>query len=124
MRIPTWLETSATVGYKQTLNPAWKTAPYEEVIPYHKAHYRSLAINSVTNPAPGWTFDPQNYMGDFRLLNIPDKACNPRGTIAFWDAVYADAAEPLNTNLGYAMLVKRCGYNTDGEYCEGDYETP
>lgn len=122
VRIPTWLETSATVGFKQTLNPAWKTAPYEEVIPFHKAHYRSLAINSVTNPAPGWSFDPQNYMGDFRLLNIRNKECNPTGNIAFWNADYADAAEPLNTELGYTMLVKRCGYNTDGEYCEGDYE--
>lgn len=110
VEIPVWVSSSTTKGNKQSINPAWLAAPYEEVVIYHPDNYRSLAYNTNTNPAPGWKFDPVNSMGDWVLRNILDKVCNPRGDIVFWDAVFADAAEPINPEVGYTLLVLRCNY--------------
>lgn len=110
VEIPVWVSSSTTVGNKQTINPAWLAAPYEETIVYHPDNYRSLGLPSLTNPAPGWTFSPINSMGEWELKNIIERDCNPDGTMVFWRAVFRDAAEPINPDVGYSILHLRCGY--------------
>jgi hypothetical protein len=113
-----WVSTSASKGTQQIANPGYKYAQYEEVIPYNRSNYRSLAFNTMGNPSPGWKFDPVNYYGEFQALNILNKECNPRGEKLFWDAVFMDAAEPLNPNgVGFSILVKNCGYDRSGNAC-------
>lgn len=120
VEIPVWVSSSTTKGNKQDINPAWKAAPYEETIVYHPDVFRSLAYNTMTNPSPSWTFNPINSMGDWVLRNILERDCNPRGDQVFWDAVFADVAEPINPDVGYTILHLRCGYEHSLTNCYGD----
>jgi hypothetical protein len=47
-------------------------------------------------------------MGEFQFLVIPDKTCNPRGELGFFDALYASASQPGHTYLGYAIAHLNC----------------
>lgn len=110
VEIPVWVSSSTTKGNKQEINPSWLAAPYEETIIFHPDNYRSMAYNTVTNPAPGWNFDPLNSMGEWSLRNILERDCNPDGDQVFWRAVFGDVAEPINPQVGYTILSLRCGY--------------
>lgn len=110
VEIPVWVSSATTKGNKQTINPAWLAAPYEESIVYHPDTYRSLAYNTVTNPAPGWNFDPINSMGEWSVRNILERDCNPDGDQIFWRAIFGDVAEPVNPEVGFTILHLRCGY--------------
>lgn len=116
-----FVSSSTTKGIKWELNPAYKAAPYEEAIVWHADNYQSLAVNTVTNPAPGWSFDPHSWMGKFEPRNIIDRTCNPDGTIIFWRALFADASKPINPAVGYAILFKRCPNNLNLADCYGAY---
>lgn len=120
VEIPVFVSSSTTKGNKQDINPAYKAAPYEEVIIYNPDVYKSLAYNTMTNPSPGWKFDPINSMGDWVARNILERDCNPRGDQIFWDALLADSAEPINPEVGYSILVLRCGYPLALNTCYGD----
>lgn len=123
VEIPVWVSSSTTKGNKQTINPAWLAAPYEESIVYHPDNFRSLAYNTMTNPSPTWKFDPINSMGDWVLRNILERDCNPRGDQVFWDAVFADVAEPINAEVGYSILHLRCGYPIEPNNCYDSYDS-
>lgn len=115
-RVDPLSEIAVTNGTSQNLSNDYRFAQFEEVIVWNPNTYRSLAPN-YTTPGDGWNFDPHDYVGLFRALNILDKECNPRGDKIFFDAVFSDAAEPLNTNVGYTILVKNCGYDDSGNAC-------
>lgn len=120
VEIPVWVSSSTTKGLKQTMNPAYEAAPYEEVIVYHPDNYQSLGYDTnAVGRAPGWKFDPVNSMGDWTFRNILNKECNPDGNIGFWRATLADAAEPVNPDVGYGILVLRCGYQHSLTSCYG-----
>lgn len=119
IEVPVWLSSSTTKGNKQTVNPAWLAAPYEESIVYSNDVYRSLSLDTPANPAPGWTFDPLDSMGQWKVKNIIDRLCNVDGTKIFWRAVFKDAAEPLNPDVGYTILHARCGHDLDLVSCYG-----
>lgn len=119
VEVPVWVSSGTTVGNKQTINPAWLAAPYEESIVFHPDNYKSLGLPTLTNPAPGWRFDPLNSMGEWMLKNILERDCNPDGTMVFWRAVFADAAEPINPEVGFTILHLRCGYQHALNNCYG-----
>jgi hypothetical protein len=110
VEVPVWVSSSTTKGNKQTINPAWLAAPYEETIVYTPDNMRSLAWNVVPNPAPGWNFNAVNSMGEWSARNILERDCNPDGTNIFWRAVFGDVAEPVNPEVGYTLLSLRCSY--------------
>lgn len=110
VEVPVWVSSATTKGNKQTINPAWLAAPYEEFIVYTPDNFRSLAYNTMTNPAPGWNFNAINSMGDWSARNILERDCNPDGTQIFWRAVFGDVAEPINPNVGFTGLALRCNY--------------
>lgn len=116
-----FVSSATTKGIKWELNPAYKAAPYEEAIIWHEDNYQSLAVNTVTNPAPGWNFEPHSWMGKFEPRNILHETCNPDGTIIFWRALFADASKPVNPAVGYGILFKSCAANIDLEDCYGAY---
>jgi hypothetical protein len=120
VEVPVWVSSSTTKGNKQEINPDWMAAPYTETIIYHPDNFRSLAYNTLTNPSPTWSFDAINSMGDWVPRNILERDCNPRGDQIFWDAVFADVAEPINPQVGYSILHLRCGYASGVALtCEG-----
>lgn len=119
VEIPVFVSSATTKGNKQEINPDWEAAPYEETIVYHPDNFRSLAYNTMTNPAPTWEFNAVNSMGDWVARNILERDCNPRGDQIFWDAVFGDVAEPVNPEVGYTILHLRCAYETGYLTCAG-----
>jgi hypothetical protein len=117
VEVPVWVSSLATIGNKQEINPAWKNATYEEAIVYHPDNYRSLAVNNVKNPAPGWEFQGRNYMGNFEWVNEYHRTCNPDRNIGFFRAVFADAAKPLNPQAGNVIMYKRCNFPIELNNC-------
>lgn len=119
IEIASHVSAATTKGNKWSINPDWLAAPFEEVIVYNDGNYQSLAVNTLTNPAPGWNFNPVNWLGDFSPRNILDRTCNPDGTQLFMRALYADAAKPGNPELGYTILAKRCNIANNAVSCYG-----
>lgn len=108
VRVPPYLDPVATTkGVKQDRNPAYKFAQYQISVVHIKDVYRQLVKRPISNLG-GLKFDPVKYTGDFKVLNILDKVCNPRGTKPFMDAIFASASEPGLTHLGYACLHLNC----------------
>jgi hypothetical protein len=117
-----FVKSSTTKGSKWEQNPAYKAAPIIETIIWHEDNYQSLAVNTVTNPAPGWNFNANNWMGEFSPRNILHETCNPDGTILFWRALFADASKPVNPKVGWSILSLDCPLNLDLKDCHG-YQT-
>lgn len=101
-------ESGATKGVKRLVNPSYKYAAFEEVIPFSEEVMQILEMQSITNAAPGWNFAPHDMTGTFRWVNEWHRDCNPDKTKGFWRAVYKNAAMPLHPEIGYTILVQRC----------------
>lgn len=114
-----FVKSSTTKGSKWEQNPAYKAAPIIETIIWHESNYQSLAVNTVSNPAPGWNFQPQTWMGEFTPRNILHETCNPDGTIIFFRALFADASKPVNPAVGYSILSLDCPLSLDLKDCNG-----
>lgn len=109
VEVAPFVSSATTKGNKWEQNPAYQTAPYEESIVWHKDTYQSLAVNTITEPAPGWKFDARTWMGEFSVRNILHATCNPDGTIIFFRALFADAAKPMVPQVGWTIIHARCG---------------
>lgn len=98
---------TATKGYKQDRNPAYKFAQYQISSVHIPKVYRQL-IKRPIGQLGKFKFNPVRYTGDFQILRILDKKCNPRGTKLFLDAIFASATEPGLTHLGWNIMHLNC----------------
>lgn len=98
---------TATKGYKQDRNPAYKFAQYQISVIHIPMVFKQLIKRPISQLGK-FKFDPVKYTGDFQILRIPDKKCNPRGTKLFLDSIFASASEPGLTYLGWAIAHKNC----------------
>jgi hypothetical protein len=98
---------TATKGYKQDRNPAYKFAQIQISCVHIPSVFRQLVKRPIGQLGK-FKFDPVKYTGDFQILRILDKKCNPRGTKLFLDAIFASASEPGNTYLGWVIAHKNC----------------
>lgn len=121
VQVAPFVKSSTTKGNKWELNPAYKAATYEEIIVWSQDTYISEAVNTITNPAPGWNFDPHSWMGEFSPRNIQHRTCNPDGTMIFWRALFSDASHPQNPQAGYSLLALACPNNLNLTGCDGVY---
>lgn len=87
-------------------NPAYDTAAYELAYVLHEEVMESL-IPGPVSAGSGVSFNPVNYRGDFKWLNIPDEVINPDGTVGFFRGVLASASKPIKTNFGYVIAFQR-----------------
>jgi len=108
-RVPPFLDPqlTATKGYKQDRNPAYKFGQYQISVVHIPSVYRQLVKRPIGQLGK-FKFDPVRYTGDFQILRILDRKCNPRGTKLFLDAIFASASEPGMTHLGWAIAHKNC----------------
>ncbi len=88
------------------INASYDTATHEAAYVLHADVMESLIPGPVSAGA-GMSFDPTNYKGDFKWLNIPDEVINPDGTIGLFRGVLASASKPIKTQFGYVILFKR-----------------
>lgn len=106
--VPAFITTAATKGNKAIVNPDYESAPYTTSIIFDRTVFTSRIPKPVISPGGGLKFDPVNYMGRWQLKNIPDRVCNPDGTIAFHRGHLAEGAEPVHPERGVLFVHKRC----------------
>jgi hypothetical protein len=99
---------STTKGMKRLVNPAYVYAPVQVSFVFIPTVMTCLFERPSTAPGGGIKFDYASHMGEFQFLVITDKACNPRGELGFFDALYASASQPGHTYLGYAIAHLNC----------------
>ncbi len=117
VEVAPWIQTTTTKGFAWNQNPAYKTAPFEEAIIWHQDTYQDLTVNTLTTPAPGWNFDPHNWLGQFSPRNIPDRTCNQDMDTLYMRALFASAAKPINPYVGWTILFARCSQAADVASC-------
>lgn len=106
--VPAFVQAAATKGMKYDINPAYRTAPYEEAFIFDPMVFTQLIPQPITNPAPNFRFDPVSYVGDIKILNIPNEQCNPDQNILRHRIVMAAASEPKHVWKGVAFVFLRC----------------
>jgi len=97
-----------TKGWKRLVNSGYIYAMYQISFVFIPTVFTCLYERPSTAPGGGVKFDYASHMGEFQFLVIPDKACNPRGELGFFDALYASASQPGHTYLGYAIAHLNC----------------
>lgn len=112
IRVYPFIRSTTTKGYKYDVNPAYETAEYELSYIYHQDVFRSVVPGPV-NTANKMSFNPQNYRGEFKWVNILDRQKNPDGNVGYFRGVLANGARPLFPQYGYAILHKRSAISLD-----------
>lgn len=101
-------EVSMTKGTSDDVSADWEAAPYEELFIFDPQVMKQLVPAPITNPAPNFRFDPVSYVGDIKVMNIPNRQCNPDGNILYHRAILAASSEPMLTWKGYSFVQLRC----------------
>lgn len=105
--VPFYDTEAATSGTRAVVNPDYADAPYEVTYVFLDNVYEVLLPAPITSVGPA-TFNPVNYMGNFKLMNIIDKDTNPDGTMVYFRGILSDASKPITPRLGYAIMHLRC----------------
>lgn len=100
--------TAASKGQKAIIAAAWKVAAETETFIYDPAVVSFLIPAPPTSPAPNVQFNPVNYTGEVKLLNILDRVCNPLGTVVYHRADLMAASMPGDIERGAAIVHQRC----------------
>lgn len=106
--VPAFDTAAASKGSKAIVRAAYESAPYEVSFIFDRTVFTSRIPKPITNPAPGFRFDPVSYMGEFRAVNILDRDCNPDGNIIYHRALLASGSEPVHPERGVAFVHQRC----------------
>lgn len=87
-------------------NAAYDTALYEAAYVVHK-EVLECQVPTPNVTAPGVTFNPVNYMGDWAWVNNKDNTVNILGDKGFYYGTLASATKPKNYEYGYVILFLR-----------------
>lgn len=117
VEIPPFVGIEATNGRKFVLNSEYELADIEEAYVFIKEAVEFQVPKPLNAPGGGTQFNPVNYMGDFRWVNIPNETTNPDGTIGFFRGVMSCGAKPQAPDLAYVLRFKRCVGSASGIDC-------
>lgn len=92
---------------RNIVNPSYYTADFEEAFIMHPEVMESLIPAPLTSAGAGTSFNPVNYRGDFKFLNIQHRTENPDGTWGYYRGVLASGSKPNKPQFGMAILYKR-----------------
>jgi hypothetical protein len=95
-----------TKGTAYNINPAYETANYEISYIFHQDVFRSV-VPSPINTNNKMAFNPQNYRGEFKWVNILDRQNNPDGNVGYFRGVVASGARPVFPQYGYVVMHTR-----------------
>lgn len=98
---------ATTQGNKFNISPAYETAAFEDSIVFHTDVFSCLVPKPITAAGSNVTFDPVNYMGDFKWKNIPHATENPDGTIGYFRAVLSCGSKPIRPEWGTVIRHRR-----------------
>lgn len=106
-----------TNGRKFVLNSAYEVADIEEAYVYVREAVEFQVPKPITSPGGGTSFTAQNYMGDFRWMNILHETDNPDGTIGRFRGVMSCASKPVAPDLATVLRFRRCAPSVAGLLC-------
>jgi hypothetical protein len=112
IRVYPFKRSTTTKGYAYDVNPRYETADYELSYIFHQDVFRSV-VPAPINTANKMSFNPQNYRGEFKWVNILDRQTNPDGNVGYFRGVLANGARPIFPQYGYAILHKRSPISLD-----------
>jgi len=109
---PYLLDSSDPLAPSKEVNPAWRTAEFQDSYIYVRDAIQFRVPGSVTGVSRA-KFNPQNYMGDFNWLNIQNDdessdSYNPDGTLGRFRGVLMSASEGINPHLMFTIRHKVC----------------
>jgi hypothetical protein len=106
IRVYPFRKETTTKGTAYNINPAYETAGYEISYIFHQDVFRSV-VPSPINTNNKMAFNPQNYRGEFKWVNILDRTNNPDGNVGYFRGVVASGARPVFPQYGYVILHTR-----------------
>lgn len=106
--VPAYVTVASTRGAKAVINPAWSSAPITETFIYDPSVMTILIPRPPTAPANGYRFDPVDYTGAIKVMNILDRECNPDGNIIWHRMIMGAATMPNQPERGVAIAHLRC----------------
>lgn len=111
VRVAQYTDAAVTNGTEKIVNPAYKTATYEDTVILHPMVYKALVPATITNPGSGVTYNPLNYMGDWDWKNIPHRTENPDGNWGFFRGLFMLGSKPLYPEWGYVIRHLRSDFS-------------
>jgi hypothetical protein len=106
--IPAFTMSAATKGLKADMNATYRTATLEETFLFDPTVMTQLVPEPISSQGSGFDFNPVNYTGDWALLNILDRQCNPRGQNIYPHGILAAASLYGSQERGAAFVHKSC----------------
>jgi hypothetical protein len=106
IRVYPFRRETTTKGTAYNINPAYETASYEISYIFHQDVYRSVVPTPMSVDSK-MGFNPQNYRGEFKWVNILDRQTNPDGNVGYFRGVVASGARPVFPQYGYVVLHTR-----------------
>jgi len=114
-----WVRSGTTKGYKWEVNPLYLAAAYEVSIIFNEKVFKWLVPDAINSPGGTTRFTTPDYFpASVTWKNIPDRVCNPDGTIGFFRAVLASASMPMHPNYGRVFLHLRCSPPLGQQGCD------
>lgn len=89
------------------VNPEYYNAEFEESFIVHPEVMEALIPAPISSFGSGTKFNPVNYRGDFKFLNIPHRVDNPDGNWGYYRGVLASGSKPVRPQYGIAIMTKR-----------------
>jgi hypothetical protein len=108
VEVDPYLMTATVKGFKFEINPAWLTADFVVSMHWIQNVFKQLIPTPVVTPHPQWQFNPVNYTGVWKCMNIPDREVNPDSNIIYFRGQFAAASEPIHPEFGVAFLHRNC----------------
>lgn len=105
---PFYVDAATTSGNSAEVNPQYQSAEFTDIIIWNKMVMTREMPKPLSTVGADTEFKAQNYNGEVRWLNIPDKVNNPVQAIGNWYALLQAAYRPRLTRYGISIRVSRC----------------
>jgi hypothetical protein len=115
-RLP-YESSAATKGNKWDIAGSYESAAYMDSYIFHQDVAITLVPEPIGAAGGGVKFDPVSYRGNFTWRNIPEKICNPDGTIGYFRGIFASGTKPKFPYYGYVIRHLRCSTPLDTILC-------
>lgn len=99
---------ATTKGVAPKVSSLYLNAEFTTSFIFNPKVYRWLTPGVLNAPGGNTKFTTPNYFPtQFEWKNIPNRECNPDGTIGFFRGLMAAASMPLHPNYGWVILHQR-----------------
>lgn len=108
VEVPYYLSQATTIGNEAIVNPAYRTADFEDMYLWHPQVVKRLVPAPIGSVGADTRGNPVNFNGEVQWLNIASVDKNPLSDIGFWSASLYAAYKPEKVQYGYVVRFRRC----------------